>query len=225
MGSGDLQAWQLLVKGGPIMVPIFLCSVIALTLFVEKLLYFASVSTDIADLKGKIFECLKDNKLKNAIVICEQNNSPVAKIMKAGLIRSGAGRAEIKESMEEAGLFEIPKLEKRLNALSTIAHTSLLLGFLGTVVGMAEVFHSIEMRSASMMPLTIGDLAGGIWQALVTTIFGLCVAIPTFLAYNYCVSRVNDHIVKMERAAAELVTMLSHLSEKSAGAAENGLEV
>jgi biopolymer transport protein ExbB len=225
MGSGDMPAWQLLIKGGPVMGPIFLCSVAALTVFIEKLFYFESVSTDIADLKHKIFECLKDNKLKNAIVICEQNNSPVAKVIKAGLIRSGAGRAEIKESMEEVSLYEIPKLEKRLNVLATIAHTSLLLGFLGTVVGMAEVFHSIEVRSTSMTPVTPGDLAGGIWQALLTTIFGLCVAIPTFLAYNYCISRVNDFVIKMERAATELINMLSQLSEKNTNAPEGELEV
>jgi biopolymer transport protein ExbB len=213
MGTGEMNAWQLMIKGGPIMWPIFLCSLAALTFFIEKLFYFASISTDIAGLKQKIFQCVQENRLKDAIVICEQNNSPVAKIIKAGVIKSGTGRHEIKESIEEVSLVEIPKLEKRLNAMATIAHTALLLGFLGTVVGMAQVFQAIEARSLSMNPVTAGDLAGGIWQALLTTIFGLCVAIPSFLAYNYCTGRVNDFVVKMEKAATEVVNMLSHLSE------------
>jgi len=216
MGTAGMSAWQLMAKGGPIMWPIFLCSLAALTLFIEKLFYFSSISTNIAALKHKIFECVKENRLKDAVVICEQSGSPVAKIMKAGIIGSGTGRWEIKESMEEVSLVEIPRLEKHLNALATIAHTALLLGLLGTAVGMARVFHAIELRSASMNPLTAGDLAGGIWQALLTTIFGLCVAIPTFLAYNYCVSLVNDFMVRMERAASELLNMLSHLSDVNA---------
>jgi len=220
MGTGDLHAWQLMIKGGPIMWPIFLCSVVAFTLFVEKLFYFASISTNTADLKGRIFKNIKENRLKEAIVICEQSNSPVAKIMKAGVIRSSGDREEIKASIEEVSLVEIPKLEKRLNALATIAYTALLLGFLGTVVGMANVFHAIEVRSASMNPVTAGDLAAGIWQALLTTIFGLCVAIPSFLAYNYCVGRVNDFVVKMERAAIELVNVLAHVSQQDAGAVQ-----
>ena len=220
MGTGDLHAWQMMIKGGPIMWPIFLCSVVALTLFVEKLFYFASIATNTAELKSKIFKNIKENRLKEAIVICEQSNSPVAKIMKAGILRSGGDREEIRASIEEIGLLEIPKLEKRLNALATIAYTALLLGFLGTVVGMANVFHAIEVRSASMNPVTAGDLAAGIWQALLTTIFGLCVAIPSFLAYNYCVSRVNDFVGKMERAAVELVNVLAHVSERDTGAAQ-----
>ena len=216
MGTGETNAWQLMIKGGPIMWPIFLCSLAALTLFIEKQFYFVSIATDLIDLKQKIFQCVKENKLKDAIVICEQNSSPVAKIIKAGIIKSGAGRHEIKGSIEEVSLVEIPKLEKHLSAMATIAHTSLLLGLLGTVVGMAHVFQAIEMRSASMNPVTAGDLAGGIWQALLTTIFGLCVAIPAFLAYNYCISRVNDFVVKMEKAGTEIVNMLSYLSDTRA---------
>jgi biopolymer transport protein ExbB len=212
MGT-EWNAWQLMVKGGPLMWPIFICSLAALTIFVEKLFYFSSVTANITALKRRVFECIKENKLKEAIVICEQVNSPVAKIIKAGLIKAGTGSSEIRMSMEEVGAFEIPKLERRLNALATIAHTALLLGFLGTVVGMAQTFHAIEVRSASMSPVTPGDLAGGIWQALLTTIFGLCVAIPAFLAYNYCISRVNDFILKMEKAAVDLVGMLSNLSD------------
>jgi biopolymer transport protein ExbB len=215
MGTGEMNAWQLMIKGGPLMWPILLCSLMATAIFIEKFLYFSSVSTNIGDLKRKVFDSVKENKLKEAIIICEQNNSPVAKILKAGLVRSGASRHQIRESIEEVSLYEIPKLEKRLPVLATVAHTAVLLGFLGTVVGMASIFRVIELRSASLAPATPGDLAGGIWQALLTTMFGLCVAIPAFLAYNYGTGRVDDFVTKMEKAATELVNLLSHLSDIS----------
>jgi len=213
MGIGEMSALQLMVKGGPLMWPILICSLAATAIFIEKMLYFSSITTNVTDLKRRVFDSVRDNKLKDAIIICEQNNSPVAKILKAGLIRSGANREQIKASIEEGALSEVPRMEKRLRALMTVAHTALLLGFLGTVVGIADVFRVIELRSASMSPATPVDLAGGIWQALLTTMFGLCVAIPAFLAYNYGASRVDDFVAKMEKAAAEIINLLSNLSD------------
>jgi biopolymer transport protein ExbB len=133
--------------------------------------------------------------------------------MKAGLLKYGSPREEIKETMEDVSLFEIPKLERRLNALATIAHVTPLLGLLGTVTGMTGSFHTIQVRSTSLNPVTPGDLAGSIWEALLTTVAGLIVAIPTFVAYNYCVSQVNSHVLEMERAATELLNFLCQLSE------------
>src|SRR5689334_20812085 len=115
--------------------------------------------------------------------------------------------------MEDASLYEIPKLESRLGALSTIAHVSPLLGLLGTVTGMTACFHTIQVRTASLNPVTPGDLAGGIGEALITTVAGLMVAIPTYIAYNYLVSRVNYFILEMERAATELVNYITQITQ------------
>lgn len=210
-----MSVWQILIKGGPVMWPILVCSLVSLALFIDRLIYFVSVSTDAHAFKSKIFELLKHNRLKDAIVLCEQNPSPVAKVIKAGIIKYGAGREAIKEAMEDVSLVEIPQLEKNLPGLATISHLSTLLGLLGTVTGMTVSFYTIQMRAAAMNPLTPGDVAGGIWQALLTTVFGLLVAIPTILAYNYCVSRVNSFVLEMERGATELVNLLSQLSESN----------
>lgn len=212
MGVGEMNAWQLMVQGGPLMWPILLCSMTGLALFVQKLFYFSSISTNVPEIKTRVFELIARNKLKDAMILCEQNSSPVAKIMKAGIVKYGASRDEIKEAIQDVSLFEIPKLEKHAHVLSTIAHIAPLLGLLGTMVGMAASFHAIQLRSASMNPVTSSDVAGGIWQALLTTIFGLFVAIPALLAFNYCVSRVNSFVIEMERAATEIVNLLSHLS-------------
>ena len=113
MEIGQMSAWQLMIKGGPLMAPIVVCSLVALAIFIEKFFYFSFISTNIMELQNKIFELVKQNKLKEAMVICEQNNSPVAKIMKVGIVKYGASPADIKMAMEGVGLCEIPKLEKR----------------------------------------------------------------------------------------------------------------
>ena len=208
-----MNAWQLMKAGGPIMIPIGVCSVLALGIVIEKLWYFRIIKTDTQALKKKVFDFIQGNKIQEAARFCDQEGSPVARILKAGVMNFGAPREAIKEHMEDASLFEVPKLESRLVALATIAHISPLLGLLGTVTGMTVSFHTIQVRAASMNPVTPGDLAGGVGEALLTTVAGLMVAIPTFVAYNYCVSRVNHYVLEMERAATELVNFMSRLTE------------
>lgn len=215
-GIWEMNAWTLIKAGGPIMWPILICSFFALGIVIEKLNYFRSIKTDSGQLKQKIFDYIKNNKIKEGIEFCDASRSPVAKILKAGLIKFGATRDEIKESMEDVSLFEIPKLESRLTALSTIAHICPLLGLLGTVTGMTTSFHMIQVRAASLNPVTPGDLAGGIGEALLTTVAGLLIAIPTFVAYNYCVSRINQFVLEMERAGTELVNYICQITEVNA---------
>lgn len=212
-GIWEMNAWSLIKSGGPIMAPIILCSIFALGIVIDKLLYFAFIKTNVPRLKRKVFDNIKNNKIKESIEVCDASHSPVAKIMKAGILKFGASREEIKENMEDASLFEVPKLESRLSALATIAHISPLLGLLGTVTGMTASFHTIQVRAASLNPITPGDLAGGIGEALLTTVAGLMVAIPTFVAYNYFVHRTNRFILEMERSATELVNYMCQVSE------------
>jgi len=212
-GIWEMNAWSLIKAGGPIMAPIILCSVFALGIVIEKLMYFGLIKTNITQLKRQVFDRIKSNRLKESIELCDANHSPVAKILKAGMLKFGAPREEIKESMEDISFFEIPKLESRLSALATIAHISPLLGLLGTVTGMTASFHTIQVRAASLNPVTPGDLAGGIGEALLTTVAGLIVAIPTFVAYNYFVHRTNHFVLEMERGATELVNFMSQITE------------
>ncbi len=208
-----MNAWELIKAGGPIMIPILLCSLFALAIVIEKFIFFVSLKTDVPKLKKQIFECIKNNKIKEAVELCEKSPSPVAKILKAGLVKFGSSREEIKENIEDMSLYEIPRLEGRLNALATIAHISPLLGLLGTVTGMTSNFHTIQVRADSLRPVTSGDLAGGIYEALLTTVAGLFVAIPTYVAYNYFVHRINQIILEMERAGTELINFMGHMTE------------
>jgi biopolymer transport protein ExbB len=206
----QMNIWELLTAGGPIMAPILLCSLFALAIIIEKFIYFSKTKKDLPEIQKTIFNFVKDNKIKDAIVFCEENDSPVTRVLAAGLLKFGASREEIKDALNDASQFEIPELEKRLTALVTIAQISPLLGLLGTVLGMAACFHTIQVRAASMSPATPGDLSGGVWEALIATVAGLIIAIIAYTTYNYFVDRVNKAILDMEQSATEL---LYHLSQ------------
>ncbi len=201
--------WNIFLAGGPVMWPILLCSIFALAIVMEKLMYLKSISIDSGEFLKNILEKMKHHQVKEAIGLCDKTASPIAHILKAGILKYDRPRPQIKEAIEDATLYEIPKLEKNLNALATVAHISPLLGLLGTVTGMVRCFQSIQANAATLRPVSPGDLAGGIWEALLATAAGLLVAIPAFVAYNYLVSRVNDFINSMEKAATELVNFLS----------------
>ncbi|MBI5149601.1 MAG: MotA/TolQ/ExbB proton channel family protein [Candidatus Omnitrophica bacterium] len=217
-GIWGMSAWEFIKLGGPVMIPILLCSLFALGIIIEKLVYFSMIKIDVPQFKTKIFALIKANKIREAVQLCDASPSPVAKIFKAGILKFGAAHDEIKESMDDASSFEIPKMESRLGAVATIAHIAPLLGLLGTVTGMTSSFHTIQVRAASLNPVTPGDLAGGISEALLTTVAGLMVAIPTYVVYNYCVSRINRFVLEMERSATELINFMSHIAQ--AGAVE-----
>jgi len=201
--------WTIIVKGGPIMGLIILCSVLGLGVFIERMwhLYRARIDTDA--FVDEIAALIKRNRIMEAIDKCNTTPGPIAKILKTGLLKHDRTREEIRENIQDAGVFEVPRLEKNMNILATVAHVSPLLGLLGTVVGMVKAFQAIESQAANMAPITMGDLAGGIWEALITTVAGLAVAIPAYVAYNYLVNKVDDIVLDMERSATELVNVLS----------------
>lgn len=206
--------WDIIGKGGPLMYLIILCSIVALAVAIERLYHFYRARININKFMESISNTLKRNRIMEALDLCEQTPGPVAHIMKAGILKHDRSRQEIKEAIEDAGIYEVPRLEKNLGALATIAHISPLLGLLGTVTGMVRAFQVIQEKATSLHPVSPGDLAGGIWEALITTAAGLIVAIPTFVAYNYLVSRVKGFILGMERAATELLGILGQRGDQ-----------
>ncbi|MFA5068846.1 MAG: MotA/TolQ/ExbB proton channel family protein [Candidatus Omnitrophota bacterium] len=197
------------IKGGPLMYPVILCSIIAMAIVIERVYHLYRARIDTRKFMDEISNVLRRNKIIEAIEICDKTPGPIAHILKAGILKHDRPRQEIKEAIEEAALYEVPRMEKNLTALSTIAHISPLLGLLGTVVGMVSCFQVIQQKSTSLNPVSPGDLAGGIWQALITTVAGLTVAIPVYVAYNYLVSRVNYLVIDMERSATDLINILA----------------
>ena len=204
-----MSFWQVFLAGGPVMWPILFCSIFALAIALEKFWHLHKIAIDTQNFLSKILEKMKRHETKEALQICDNTKSPIAKILKAGILKYDRSKQQIVEAIEDASLYEIPRIEKNLGALATIAHIAPLLGLLGTVTGMVRCFQTIQAKSTSFHPVSPGDLAGGIWEALLTTVAGLIVAIPTFVAYNYLVNRINNFILEMEKASTELVNFLS----------------
>ncbi len=195
----------LIEKGGPVMIVILILSVIAAVIIIERLLFFRRIKSDeekvIANLRG----ALEQNHFYEAIAICESDPSPVANLMKVGIEHRHYSQSEIKESIMGAANMEVPRLEKYLSALGTIAHIAPLLGLLGTVTGNIKAFGLLGSVGA------LGDfsmLASGISEALFTTAAGLIVSIPATVFYNHLVNRVNNIILRMENSVNELVLLL-----------------
>jgi biopolymer transport protein ExbB len=201
--------WQVFLAGGPVMWPILLCSIFALAIILEKFWHLHKIGIDTQEFLKNILDKMKRHDTKEALQICDSTKSPIANILKAGILKYDRPRPQIIEAIEDASLYEIPRIEKNLTTLATIAHISPLLGLLGTVTGMVRCFQAIQAKATSLHPVSPGDLAGGIWEALLTTVAGLIVAIPTFVAYNYLVSRINNFILEMEKASTELVNFLT----------------
>lgn len=204
-----MSLWQTFLAGGPIMWPILLCSIFALAIILDKFWHLRQIKIDTQKFLSKILDKMKRHEIKEALKICDGTKSPISNILKAGILKYDRPRDKIKEAIEDASLYEIPKLERNLSTLATIAHISPLLGLLGTVTGMVRCFQAIQAKATSLHPVSPGDLAGGIWEALLTTVAGLIVAIPTFVVYNYLVSRINNFILEMEKASTELVNFLT----------------
>ncbi len=182
------------------------CSIVALAIFIERLWQLHCARINTAKFMSDISATLARNRIKDAINMCSRIGGPVANILKAGILKHDRPKSEIREAIEDAGVYEVPKLERNISVLATIAHITPLLGLLGTVLGMVRAFQVIQEKAAIVNP---GDLAGGIWEALMTTVAGLSVAIPTFVAYNFLVNRVETIVLDMERSSTDLINILS----------------
>ena len=205
--------WEFMQKGGPIMWPILLCSVVAFAIVIERLIRLRQEEIDTKSFMEHISKSVKRNKIMEALDLCDKTGGPIANILKAGILKHDRPRNEVREAIEDASIHEVPRLERNLPVLATVAHVAPLLGLLGTVTGLVAAFQVIESKATALNPVNPGDLAGGIWEALLTTVFGLCVAIPTYVAYNYLVSRVDGFVLDMERSATDLLNILGERRE------------
>lgn len=193
------------LKGGLLMWPILLCSIITVAIVIEKYFVLRRASVNVPRFMIQIRELMKKGDIVEAINYCSEINSPIANIIRKGLSKYQFGMERIKESIENAGKQEIYKLERGISILATISGVAPLLGFLGTVTGMISAFIKIESLGGNASP---SDLAGGIWEALITTAFGLSVGIIAYLFYNYFVTRITKLISEMEITSTDFIDVL-----------------
>lgn len=205
----------LFVKGGPVMYPIILGSVLALGLFMERLWALRRERVIPQDFRDRVRALVRAGKLSEAEVLCQENRSSLALIIGTGLKEAGRSRSELKEAVNDVGRREVTHLEKFVDFLGTIAAVEPLMGLLGTVTGLIGAFKRVEAQASRGGGVNPGDLAGGIWEALITTAAGLCVAIPAYLAYRYLLGRVATLVVEMEEDSMEVVDLIARSSQAS----------
>ncbi len=193
-----------LLQGGWVMLAIILSSVIAVAVFVERVLYLYSVSKNAHIIRKEMQERFRGLKVGEAISICDSHPGTASNIIKSGLIMAARSREEMERAMDDVAKAELPKLHKNLTILATIVNVSTLLGLLGTVLGMITSTSVLASQGLGNPQ----ELIGGIAQALVTTAAGLIVSIPSLVAYNYLMSHADGIIIMIETTATDLVKVL-----------------
>lgn len=201
----SMSLLDILARGGWVMIPIALLSLLTIYLFVERLLTLREAKADPEELTRRIRNYVENGNIDGAINHCIADDSPIGRILKHGLERLGRPISEIQDAVQSAGKHEAFELEKRTNILASIAGIAPMLGFFGTVTGMIKAFQQIENLQGNVNPSV---LAEGIWEALLTTAFGLAVGILAYFAYNYLLSRIKRRINDMERSATDFIDLL-----------------
>ena len=200
---------DLIVKGGLFMYPILLCSVVALAVFIERMWVLRRGQIIPEEFIISVRDLLKRQKISEALFLCQNDMSSIARIFLAGLNSSQRGMWLVKEAIEERGNREAATLEKHVDILSTIANLTPLLGLLGTVSGMIKTFNAISVQGIG----NPAPLAGGIAEALITTATGLCVAIPTLVCYRILKDKASALISEMEENSIKLIDLMESCSE------------
>jgi len=203
--AGGESLLELVFQGGWVMVPIFLLSVVAIYLLVERLLTIRDAQTDPEAVTDRVRQYVRSGDVDGAISYCIQKDVPITRILKQGLERLGRPISEIQDAVQAAGKYETFELEKRTNMLASIAGVAPMLGFFGTVLGMIRAFQEIQNLQGSVNPSV---LAGGIWEALITTAAGLFVGILALLSYNFLLTRIRRLTNDMERSATDFIDLL-----------------
>ena len=194
---------------------IVLCSVTAVGIFFERLFALHRASVPVGEMLRGLANILRRENYAEALQECATTPGPVARVAHAIILRHDAPRAELRAIAEEAGQLEVPKLERNMPLLSTIAYATPLIGLLGTLIGLLSTFQQIASQSGYA---SATDIAEGVYEALLTTAASLAVAIPAFIAYSYLSARINGLIHDMERAGIEILAILDEVRSKSPGA-------
>jgi biopolymer transport protein ExbB len=199
--------WEVMQKSSAIMWPIIFCAAISLFIVIERLFQYHRCQINTRDFIQGIFNNLRRSNVVETISICDDTPGPIAHMARAAILRADQDTRDIEQAIEEVSLSEIPRLEKNLNILATVAHITPLLGLLGTVTGLIKAFHAIGQKASY---INLQNLAPFISEALITTAAGLAVAIPTYAFYNLLVTRVETIVNEMELAATEIIYFLTH---------------
>ncbi len=196
--------FSFLAKGGIFMIPILACSVTALAIFLERLWNLRRGKIIPPAFLMEVEDLIRNEKIPRAIELCRRSGTPIANVLVSAIKNFGRRREVLKERIEEVGRREAAAMTRYMEALATIANVSTLIGLLGTIAGMIEVFSVISEQTA----ISPTSMAHGISVALYTTVFGLSVAIPTLVGHRYLSGRADGLILQMEETSIEMMELL-----------------
>ncbi|MBI1305434.1 MAG: MotA/TolQ/ExbB proton channel family protein [Bacteroidetes bacterium] len=192
-------------KGGWMLLPIVLLSVIAVYLLIERYLTIKKARQYDPVFMSRIKDMVLDGNIKGAQTLCETTNTPIARMLEKGLSRIGKPLDDISVAVHNVGNLEVSKLEKGMPTLATISGAAPMLGFLGTVTGMIKTFYTLSQNAEG---IDVGSFSGGIYEAMVTTVGGLIVGIFAYISYNTLTSMIDKVIYRMESTAMEFLDIL-----------------
>ena len=198
------------IKGGSLMIPLFLLSILTIYIFAQKWWDIRKASVVDENFMKDIRDYIHQGKINAALSLCQKSDTPVSRLIEKGVERIGRPLQDIQTAVENMGNVEVARLEKGLPMLATIAGGAPMIGFLGTVIGMVQAFYNM---SAAGNNIDITLLSGGIYTAMVTTVAGLIVGILAYFGYNYLTARISDLVYKMQNNTIEFMDLLHEPSK------------
>jgi biopolymer transport protein ExbB len=200
----SISILELASKGGVIMYPLALMWIIAVYIFVERLLTINKAGRVPESFMNNVRNLVERGDINGAKLVCSQNDTPIARIVEKGIVRIGKPIENIEKAMENIGRLELYKLEKNMVFLTIIAGVAPMFGFLGTIAGMIQTFFNISITS----DITLGTIAGGIYVKMITSATGLMIGIMAYIGYSYLNAQIDKVVNKMEGASAEFIDVL-----------------
>lgn len=202
----ELSVWDLTMRGGFIMIPLAILSIVCVYIFIERCLVISKAQREDGSFMERIKDYIHDGEIESARKLCARTDTPYSRLIAKGISRIGRPMNDVLVTIENTGNIEVANLEKGLPWLATTAAGAPMIGFLGTVIGMVHAFYNLASAGSSA---NIAVLADGIYAALVTTVAGLIVGVIALFAYNYLVSRINKVMNKLEARTMEFMDLLN----------------
>jgi len=199
----ELSLWYLLKEGGILMIPLALCSILAVAIFVERFLAIRKAGNISNDFMSRIREKISEGSIMGAQSLCKSYDGALPRMINKGISRIGKPMDHIEKSMEAAGKLEVYQMEKNMGILSTISAIAPMFGFLGTIAGMIILFFNIQHQGFSLE-----HIAGGIYTKMVTSAVGLIIGLLAYVAHNYLSAQINKNVNKMEAGSVEFLDIL-----------------
>jgi len=202
---------ELIFKGGPVMIPIILLSVVALALILDRFLALWKIRLNILQFARDVFASLQEGHMEKALERCEGVRHPIGAVFKTGLLNRTLKAGQIEKIMEREGEKQIHSLERYLGGLIVIIGVEPMLGFLGTITGLIRAFMTWERLGSD---ITVNTLAAGIYEAMITTAAGLIIAIPYYIAYHMILGKIKGHAQEISYFGNELIDLLVRHKEE-----------